>query len=306
MTITYRKYEKKDYDSAINFFRRLYRASDKAPHWLPARFEYADYLVSPLHKQRGYPIDWKETIYLWETDSGELVGILCSEDPDKNIFIHTMPDSRNLEEEMIKVAEEQIIRQILKVSEIDIWCQEGDINREEILIKMGYRKKDEVDYLNWLDLSGDIPEVIMPSGYTLHDMVSEDDLDLQHKIDQNTKAFDSPTFPIEIYRNMQQGPSYRKEYDLYTMDIDSKITSNCNIWFDNELNIGYFEPVSTDSDHRRKGLGQATLNEGLKRLKQSGVIRAYVGSYGNDRKAFYNASGFTNSIAFYPWTKDII
>jgi len=305
MVATYRRYNVNDYDRAFNFFRHLYRVSDTVPFWLPARWEYAEYLVSPLHKHRGYSNDWKETIYLWETDAGEIVAILCAENPDENIFLHTKPDCRNLEEEMVRVAEEQIICRTLRKSEIDIWCQNGDIYREAILQKRGYRKKEDVEYLNWRDLREPLPEVKMPGGFTLHNMVSEEGLDLQHKIDQGTGAFDSPTYPIEIYRNMQRGPSYRKEFDLYATDSDGTVSSSCIIWYDEELNIGYFEPVSTDAKHRRKGLGRATLNAGLQCLKQAGVSKAYVGSTGDERRAFYNASGFVNSVAFHPWMREL-
>lgn len=258
-----------------------------------------------MNRHRENPVDWKETIYLWENDLREGVAILCAENPDSNIFVHTLPDYRHLEEEIVMLAEEQIIRRTLKISEMDVWCQDGDEFRESILRNRGYCKKEEVEYLNWRDLRSSLPELEMPAGFKLHDMVSEEGLDLQKKIDRGTGAFDSPTYPVEIYRTMQSGPSYRKDLDLYTSDVDGNVSSSCTIWYDEELNIGYFEPVSTDARHRRKGLGRAMLNAGLRRLKHAGADKAYVGSAGGDRRTFYNASGFSNSIAFYPWTREL-
>ena len=83
------------------------------------------------------------------------------------------------------------------------------------------------------------------------------------------------------------------------------VTSFCIIRYDEELNIGYFEPIGTDVNHRRKGLGYAILNAGLQYLKQAGVSKVYVGSAGDDRRSFYNASGFNNSVAFNPWMKEL-
>ena len=305
MSVAYRKYNVNDYDRGFNFFRELYRVSDNVPSWLPVRWEYAEYLVSPLMKDRGSPIDWKETIYLWETDTGEIAAILCSENPDENIYIHTKPEFRYLEEEMVSVAEEEIISGTLNKSKALIECQNGDTYRESILQKRGYQKQTAVGYLNWRDLDKQLPEVKMPDGYTLHNMISEEGLDLQHKITRMTGAFDSEPYPIDIYRQMQRAPTYKKEYDLYSTDSDGNVTSFCIIWYDEELNIGHFEPVGTDVNHRRKGLGKATLNAGLKYLKQAGVSKAYVGSAGDYRRSFYNASGFTNSIAFYAWMKEL-
>jgi len=305
MVTTCRKYNKNDYKRALDFFRDLYRLSDDLPFWLPSRWEYAEYLVSPLHKYRGSSIDWKETIYLWEADFNEIVALLCSESPDENIFIHTKPEFRFLEEEIVDVAEEQIILGTLRKSKINIWCRHGDSYRESMLQKRDYKKLNAVEYLNWRELDKQLPETEMSDGYTLHDMVSEEGLDLKQKITRMTGAFNSGPYPVDIYRNMQSASSYRKEFDLYTTDTDGNVSSFCIIWYDEELNIGYFEPVGTDSDHRRKGLGKAVLNAGLKRLKQAGVSRACVGSAGDDRKSFYNVSGFTDSLAFHPWTKEL-
>ena len=303
MVIRRAKYTKADYDRAIDFFRRLYRASDVVPFWLPARFEYAEYLVAPLYQHRGNPIDWKETICLWETGDRDVVGVLCSENPDANMFLHTMPAFSDLLEEMVRFAEEQVVRGVLGLSEIKVWSQRDDPVMEPLLEKNGYQRQKDVEYLNWRDLRVPLDEIRMPAGHSLHDMTSEAGLYLQHKIDRGTGAFDSPTYPIWIYRSMQSGPSYRKDLDLYTTDNQGHVTSFCTIWHDRELNIGYFEPVGTDAGHRRIGLGRATLNAGLRRLKAAGAGKAFVGSAGDDRRAFYNASGFPNSVAFHPWRK---
>ncbi|MFC1978419.1 GNAT family N-acetyltransferase [Chloroflexota bacterium] len=305
MVTNYRKYIVNDYDRVLNFFRDLYHVSDNVPFWLPSRWEYAEYLASPLHKYRGLSIDWKETIYLWEIGTGAIVAILCSENPDENIFLHTKPEFRYLEAEMVNVAEEQIICGTLNKSIINIWCQSGDSYRELLLQKRGYSKQTFVEYLNWRDLDEQLLDIKMPDGYTLHNMVSEEGLDLENKITRMTGAFDSEPYPVDIYRNMQCARSYRKEFDLYSTDSDGSVCSYCIIWYDEELNVGYFEPVGTDANHRGKGLGQATISAGLKCLMQAEVSKAYVGSAGDDRRSFYNASGFTNSVAFHPWRKEL-
>lgn len=206
-------------------------------------------------------------------------------------------------EEMIILAEDKIISEILRKPKINIWCRKDYWHRETILQSRGYKKLEVVEYLNWRDLSEEISEIRLPSGYTLHNMVTEEGLNLLHKIERLTGAFNSKPYPIEVYRIMQSGPSYRKEFDLYTTDLHGEVTSFCIIGSDEELNIAYFEPVGTVAEHRRKGLGRAILNAGLHSLKKAGVNIAYVGSYGNERMAFYNASGFNNRSAYYPWSK---
>jgi len=297
-----KKYTPADYDGIIGFFRELHKTSNHTQYWLPQRFEYAEFFIALLHKNRGVKIDWKETIFLWEDEKGKVVALLCSESPDENIFIFTLPKYRQLEEEMIHKAE-KVIKEIVKQNTIKLWSDDSDTFRNLTLVNLGYTKNEEVEYLNWIDLKEAIPEFRLPEGHTVHNMVDETGLDLQHKIDKITAAFDSPTYPVEIYRNLQKGPSYRKDFDLYTTDSKGDVVSFCIIWIEPELNVGYIEPVGTDAQHRKKGLARATINVGLHRLKQAGINKAFVGSYGNDRMNFYDVSGFTNRITLHTWSR---
>jgi len=302
VAITHRRYNVSDYDAVITFLRDLYQETPTAPYWLPQRFEYAEYLISPLHKDRGYSVDWKDTIYLWE-DDGRIVGVVCSESPDENIFLHMRSEARNLETKMLDFAEQEIVSKIVKKNEIKVWATEGDELRENLLRNKGYTRQSDVEYLNWRDLRQELPEVVLPAGYTVHDMADEMGLDVQHKIDQVTKAFDSKSYPISVLRTLQSGPSYRKDLDLYTKHESGELTSFCTIWVDSVLNVAYIEPVATDANHRRIGLGKAMLAEGLRRLKALGVSIAYVGSAGDDRMNFYKESGFDERVACYAWKK---
>jgi hypothetical protein len=305
MKISYRKYNKNDYNGVIDFFRNLYRESSIVPFWLLQRWEYSEFFVSLLHKHRGSTIDWKDTIYLWETATEGIVAVLCSESPDENIYIHIKSNYRFLEDEIINIAENKVVSELLNKPNIRIWCQEGDKYRESLLQQKGYIKGLDVEYLNWRNLEEDLPEFKLPEGYTIHDMVNEEGLNLQQKIIQITAAFNSDPYPNEIYRNLQRGQSYRKKFDLYTTESDGNVCSFCIIWFDEELNIGYFEPVGTAENHRLKGLGRGTLNVGLKLLKEAGATMAFVGASGDERMSFYKASGFNNRIAFHPWAKTL-
>ncbi len=299
-----KKYTPADYDRIIEFFRELHQTSEHTQYWLPQRFEYAEFFVALLNKSRGAELDWKETIFYWEDEKGKIVALLCSENPDENIFIFTLPEYRQLEGEMIHKAE-KVIKEVVKNNTIKLWCDDSDIFRKQTLSSLKYAENEEVEYLNWIDLTGAIPVFKLPERYAVHDMVDETGLDLQHKIDKITAAFDSPTYPVEIYRSLQKGPSYRKEFDFYTTDSKGEVVSFCIIWIDPELNVGYIEPVGTDAQHRMKGLARATINIGLHRLKQAGINKAFVGSYGDDRMKFYNLSGFTNRITLHTWSRNI-
>lgn len=302
MSTTFRKYVSKDYDRVISFFRKLYQAHTTVPYWLPQRFEYAEFLVSPLHEQRGITTDWKETIYFWEADNKKIVGLICSEYPDENIFIFTLPDFEYLENEMIDKGK-IIINNLLNKTEIRIWCEEHNISRQTLLSGKGYKKQTEIEYLNWCELNMPITHAQIPQSYFVQDMTDENNVNLQKKIDNMTEAFDSESYPRWIYRNMQKGTFYRKDLDLYITDEKGDMVSFSIIWYDDVLKIGYFEPVCTVQKHRRKGLGKSLLYVGLARLKRIGAQKAFVGASGNERMEFYDKSGFKQRIIIYPWSK---
>jgi mycothiol synthase len=299
-----RSYGSDDYARVMAFLRRLYMLDPDQPYWLPARWEYATYLVAPLYCYRGYP-DWTQTIRIWEDDGDGIVAIVNSENPDKQAFLHVHPSYRNLESELLRWAEENIATPAegSDAKEILVWAINGDTTREGLLTDRGYVRQDTSDYLLWQELDQKLPNLPIPEGYSVHTMLEEGDLD--EKIACMTGAFRSGPYPREIYETMQSAPSYRPEFDLFTRDAGSTVTSFCIIWVDAELKTGYFEPVGTHPEHQRRGLGGATLSEGLRRLKHIGIRRAYVGAGGDWRKAFYTSAGFTGAILFRPWQKHL-
>ena len=64
--------------------------------------------------------------------------------------------------------------------------------------------------------------------------------------------------------------------------------SYAGIWYVPENGFAYVEPVATDPDYRRKGLGAAAVLESLRRVQTEGAQIAWVGS----DQEFYQAIGF--------------
>ena len=291
-----RKYRNEDFQSVYSFLGRLYRSDRNHPYWLPSRWEYAAYLVSPLYLHRGYP-NWMDTIRIWETHGSEIVAIANSENPDENAFLHSHPKHRYIEEELISWAEDNIA--VVKGNDerktLTVWTREEDHYRETMLAERGYVRQNPKDYLKWQFLDNRIPKTNLPSGFRVASL--SEGIDLAGKIECAAKAFRSSEVPAKVYSHMQSAPSYRPNLDLCVLKDYGTVVSLCIIWLDKANNIGYFEPVATHPEYQRWGLGKAILTEGLSRLKNLGAEIAYVGAYGDDRSAFYSSAGFTNQIA---------
>lgn len=291
--LSWQQYQDEDYQEVIDFLSLLYRMDITKPYWLPGRWEYATYLCSPLFRERGYP-DWKRFIRLVR-EEGRIVGIVNSENPDDDVFIHTHPDYKHLEGDLLGWAENNF-----ETEAITVWSLAADNYRNELLIDRGYKKQELNDYLNWCKLDEYEPTVRLPEGYVIASY--KDGFDLSSRIRCSARAFDSREFSIDVYRFMQSAPDYDPALDL-VVKYGGNVVSLCTFWVDPANNLAYVEPVATAPEHQRKGLGRALLNEGLKRLKSSNIGTAYVGSTGDWRRSFYRSVGFTESVLCKPWTK---
>jgi mycothiol synthase len=69
--------------------------------------------------------------------------------------------------------------------------------------------------------------------------------------------------------------------------------------------MAIFEPVGTDPDFQRRGLGKAVLSEGFRRLRALGARVAYVNSADDNpaSNALYEAVGFRLVDENHAWTK---
>lgn len=115
---------------------------------------------------------------------------------------------------------------------------------------------------------------------------------------------DEPNTQPSTGFNMENAPMFNPKLEIMTQDKDGSLSSFCVVWYDEKLKIGMFEPVCTRVNYRKKGLGKQMIIEGLRRLKESGAEKAYVESFGENRRRFYNKVGFITYDKDYPWRKE--
>lgn len=286
----------------MDFLREMYKKNQNQHCWLPCRWEYAEHLVNPLYVERGEE-SWEKFIRIWENED-KIVGIVHPEDT-YNTFLQIRPGYRELEPEMLDWAVEAIAKSTdNNKRKLVIWANESDEYRQKLLKKRGYEKGEECNYLNKIELNGDFDSGL-PSGYKFRSM--DEEISFIKRYNVINKAFHPEVdFVNEVpdsFMKMVQAPMYRPDLDLIIEDEEGNFVSSCVIWFDEENQIGMFEPVGTHPDYTRKGLGKVLLEEGLRRLKELGAETAYVEAYGTDRCAFYQSVGFKVYDQDYPWTK---
>ena len=295
-----------DYERIRAFLRDLMVRNDLREHsWHVARMDY--FRWHGCLNMRSYVFD--ESVFIWETDDGRIASVLNPEGKG-HAFFQLDPDllTPHLLEEMLAVAEEHYPtpdrggRMWLSV-----WVDSEDDTLTDLLERSGYLRTGELERQGRNDLGEALPQGAPPEGYTVRSLGGSDELPARAWL--SWRAF-HPNDPDENYEgwewylNIQVEPLYRRDLDIVAVAPDGTLASFTTVWYDDVTRTAYFEPVGTEPEHQRKGLATAVMAEGLRRLKELGCVRAFVGGYEPRTFALYGtATGFVECDYSEEWRR---
>ena len=225
---------------------------------------------------------FEEVVFIWETKVGQIAAVLNPEEQG-NAFLQVHPafKTKELEQEMIAFAEQQLAVTRDGKQKLAIWVDSQDTLRMEILKARGYIKGEWTESQWRRDLANPIPATPVANGYTIRSLGGEQELPARSWA--SWRGF-HPNEPAEKYqgwswyRNIQSCPLYRRDLDIVAATGDI-IAAFATFWFDDVTRTVYIEPVATVPEHQRRGLQKAILSEGLHRVQKLGALRAFVGGY---------------------------
>lgn len=296
-----RNYRDGDSDKIMAFLKKVHKITGTQHSWLPARYEYAEYLCEPLFTELGRA-NWKETFRIWE-ENDEIIGVILSEINDDEVFILIDPEHRHIEEDMLSWAIENLaFAQDDGSRKLTMWAYESDAYRQDLYKKFGFEPYDDVEYIKSQTLKDKTFNPVLPEGYSFASVTN----DLKKtRIDCSAAAFESDPFSIDTYNKMQEAPSYIEDLDLVILDPNGEAAAFCTVWYYPDLGHGVFEPVGTHPGHQKMGLGKSIILEGLRRVKEHGADKAYVNAFREHRSKFYGSAGFEDDAQNRPWIKVI-
>jgi ribosomal protein S18 acetylase RimI-like enzyme len=127
---------------------------------------------------------------------------------------------------------------------------------------------------------GFFPAWNLPAGFKLKSLEEGNNLQMLQRV--LWRGFDHPGEPpldeLHEQQLMQSGPHYRKDLKIVVEAPNGNFAAFCRMWYDDHKRIAYIEPVATDPDDRRMGLGRAAVLEGMRRCGALGAGLAFVGS----------------------------
>ncbi|MFP4460926.1 MAG: GNAT family N-acetyltransferase [Thermotogota bacterium] len=163
--------------------------------------------------------------------------------------------------------------------------------------------QDYPQCMSVFDVTENSLDYTLPEGFTICSLEDENDLKKVSKV--LWRGFDHEGEPdketeLEDRKLMQSAPNFNKKLNIVTKAPNGDYASYAGIWYEPSRNIAYVEPVATDPDYRRMGLGKATVLESIKAVHSLyGAERAYVGT----AMDFYLSFGFKKLYCNWAWKK---
>ena len=292
MTLGMRFYDiEKDFDAIGQFLIRVYR--DEPPsNWLQPRWEYA----------HSHPMMDKEDlnkIPIWE-DNGEIVAAVLYEDKVGANHAQLDPQYPGLKREMLEFAKTNLIGDMKAGRGTYVFLNDQDPEFGVLAEELGFEPKPEhAEILARYIVPNRFPEPRLPKGFRLQSLADEFNVTKVHRVMHRGFNHDGepPQDELEDRRRKLSAPTLRRDLTMVAVAPNGDYASFAGIWPVPESTTCCIEPVATDPDYRRLGLGTAVVLEAIRRCAQEGATVAYVGS----GQEFYLSMGFEICGGNTPW-----
>ncbi len=297
--ITLRPYDHaRDYDCVNEFLIETCPADHIPLNWIQPRWEYMH------HHPNIDEVDLSK-IGVFE-ENGRIVGVVNMEDRLVDAFFQIRPGYERIKPQMFAYAEEHFQGTSASTGRTirALMIHEWDTELTALASENGYERWDDFreEYCRIL-LDHPIPPPTLPDGYRLHCLA--DGVDLRQVNRVLWRGFNHlgspPDEELPGRRRVMSAPNFRHDLTLVAVDPDGNYASYCGMWVVPQNRVAYVEPVATDPDYRRRGLGRAVVMESIRRVaaRHPRVEVVWVGS----GLEFYRALGFEPVFNLFPWVK---
>ena len=297
-TISVRPYQRDvDFDRVGEFLVRHYQPENRDGNWLQPAWEY-------MHFHPALNEAELNRIGIWE-DDGRIVAVCHYEWRLGEAFFQLHPEYGHLKPEMVDYATAHLggVDDEGK-PQLALFINDNDPAFEAITLERGYKPTPD-NYtrpMTRFTIPDPFPPIALPAGFRLLSLADENDLGKINRV--LWRGFNHPGEPpakeLPGRVIMQSGPHFRHDLTIVVAEPGGQFVSFCGMWYEPTNRYAYVEPVATDPDYRRLGLGKAAVMEGIRRCAALGATVAYVGS----DQEFYLALGFEPLFAQVAWRRE--
>lgn len=253
---------------------------------------------------------WRSQIQVWETAEGRIVGAAHTEGEAGYAHLQIHPDYRpELESAMIAWAEAELAAvEADGTRQLTFFVQDYDAPRQRLLRERGYTRQESGGVHRRL-YPGErpLPAPTLAEGYILRTVGADDPQD-----GDRMAALLNAAFNRDFHRGAdflafaRNAPCFRRDLHLVAQTPDGVFAAHVGATYDEANRRGLFEPVCTHPAHRRHGLAQALMFEGLRRLKALGAVQVTVETGDAPAaNALYESVGFTEAYTGHYWRRTL-
>jgi GNAT superfamily N-acetyltransferase len=237
---------------------------------------------------------------IWEA-RGEIVAVVHHELRLGDAYVEVAPGWAALKPEMLDYAIGHLAGTDSNGPYVAVFIDDRDRDFQQTAAARGFSRTDRgAEATSVLALDASPPRSEVPSGFRVSDVQHDDDLMKLHRL--LYRGFNQPgeTDPADLLgrRRQQAAPNYRKDLNVVVVAPSGDFVSLCGMWFEPVNRFAYVEPVCTDPDYRRRGLGRAAVLEALGRCARLGATVAYSSTL-----EFYLSMGFREAYVQHRWVK---
>lgn len=305
MNLTFRHYHHPDdYWRVDRFLIEHYQPANQDGNWIEPAWEY-------MHHHSLLDSESLEKIGLWEHE-GQIVAVAHYEWHLGEAFFQFHPAYRHLRQELLDYAEANLFGRSTRDGRkyLCAYVNDNDPDFCALLQERGYQLDPEENRpMARLVIPDPFPPIHLPPGFRLVSLAEKPDWGKVNSV--LWRGFDHPGDPpggeeeLESRRKMFETPNARMDLKIAVAvaspasQEDGKFVAFCGMFYQPDHHYAYVEPVATDPDYRRLGLGKAAVLEGIRRCATLGAQEAFVGS----DQAFYLALGFEVVYTSQCWLK---
>ena len=254
------------------------------------------------------PVWFTARTRLWEDGDGRLVGVVHPEGPDE-VFLELDPDYRHLQAAMLDWAEVSLAAVVGGQDHLELLTWDYDLPRRELLRQRGYEELQAGGWQRRLRFGEwEIARPPATPGYRLRS-TGEGTIDDEaaRMAALLNAAFGRTIHSAAEYRTFAtSSPSFRHDLNLVAEAADGSFAAHVGLTLDEANGHGIVEPVCTHPGHRRHGLAQALILDGLRRLRDLGATTCSVETGDMEpANALYRSIGFTEEYRGHTWRLDL-
>jgi len=235
-------------------------------------FGWWDYQITrPSFKQ-----EYLNKFGLWFEDD-RLVAVACVDANLGDGALCFMKENRSLIPDMIAYAKENLHNE----SKLSLLIPDLDKEYQEAAAKAGFTPTQDRDTESIMELDERKLQYTLPTGFQIVSMA--DNYDPLQFVRIMYRGFDSAAYKaileasdISPIDHKFKRPFINLDLQIAVLAPDKSFAAFCGLWHTKESNSVFIEPVVTDPDYQKLGLGKSAIYETLKRCAKLGATSAIV------------------------------